>query len=152
MTASRRAVELTVAAARAASDRKALDLVALDVSDRLVLTDVFLVAAASNERQVGAVVDAVEESLHALGATPARREGQTQSRWVLLDFGELVVHVQHAEERAYYSLERLWRDCPTIELPSDLEDPARPERETDGRVRPSEPDDERQTEQAREAS
>ena len=120
MTASRHAVELTVAAARAAADRKADGLVALDVSGQLVLTDVFLIASASNERQVGAVVDAVEEALHALGAQPVRREGQTQARWVLLDFGDLVVHVQHAEDRAYYALERLWRDCPTIALPADV--------------------------------
>ena len=120
MTASRRAVELTVAAARAAADRKAEGLVALDVSGQLVLTDVFLIASASNERQVGAIVDAVEEALHALDAQPVRREGQTQARWVLLDFGDIVVHVQHAEDRAYYALERLWRDCPTIELPADV--------------------------------
>ncbi len=120
MTASRRAVELTVAAARAAADRKAEGLVALDVSSQLVLTDVFLIASASNERQVGAIVDAVEEALHALGAQPVRREGQTQARWVLLDFGDIVVHVQHAEDRAYYALERLWRDCPVVELPADV--------------------------------
>ncbi|MCL2090065.1 MAG: ribosome silencing factor [Micrococcales bacterium] len=121
MTASRRAVELTVAAARAAADRKAEGLVALDVSGQLVLTDVFLIASAGNERQVGAVVDAVEEALHALGAQPVRREGQTQARWVLLDFGDIVVHVQHAEDRAYYALERLWRDCPVVELPADVD-------------------------------
>lgn len=120
MTASQRAVELTVAAARAAADRKAEDLVALDVSGQLVLTDVFLLASASNERQVGAIVDAVEEALHDLGAQPVRREGQTQARWVLLDFGDIVVHVQHAEDRAYYALERLWRDCPVVELPADV--------------------------------
>jgi len=120
VTASPRAVELTVAAARAAADRKALGLVALDVSGQLVLTDVFLIASGSTERQVGAIVDAVEEALHGLGAAPVRREGQTQARWVLLDFGDLVVHVQHAEDRAYYALERLWRDCPVIELPADL--------------------------------
>ncbi|MCL2468086.1 MAG: ribosome silencing factor [Micrococcales bacterium] len=119
MTASRRAVELTVAAARAASDRKAEALVALDVSGQLVLTDVFLIASAKNERQVAAIVDAVEEALHGLGAQPVRREGQTHARWVLLDFGDLVVHVQHTEDRVYYALERLWRDCPAIELPDD---------------------------------
>jgi len=119
VTASRRAVELTVAAARAASDRKAEALVALDVSGQLVLTDVFLIASAKNERQVAAIVDAVEEALHGLGAQPVRREGQTHARWVLLDFGDLVVHVQHTEDRVYYALERLWRDCPAIELPDD---------------------------------
>ncbi|MDR3068503.1 MAG: ribosome silencing factor [Cellulomonas sp.] len=121
MTASQRAIELTVAAARAAADRKAEGLVALDVSSQLVLTDIFLIASADNERQVGAIVDAVEEALHALGARPVRREGQTQARWVLLDFGDIVVHVQHAEDRAYYALERLWRDCPVVELPADVD-------------------------------
>ncbi|MBU4335211.1 MAG: ribosome silencing factor [Actinobacteria bacterium] len=120
MPASSRAIDLTIAAARAAADRKAEDLVALDVSGQLVLTDAFLIASGSNERQVRAVVDAVEEALHGLGRAPVRREGKAQGRWVLLDFGELVVHVQHAEDRGYYSLERLWKDCPVIELPADV--------------------------------
>ena len=119
MPASPRAVELTIAAARAACDRKADDLVALDVSGQLVLTDAFLIASGTNERQVGAIVDAVEESLHHLGAAAMRREGRSAGRWVLLDFGDLVVHVQHTEDRVYYSLERLWKDCPLIELPAD---------------------------------
>lgn len=119
MAASQRAVELAVVAARAASDRKAEEIIALDVSDRLVLTDVFLIASASNERQVGAVVDAVEEAMLKAGAKPVRREGVRQARWVLLDFVEVVVHVQHAEDRVYYALERLWSDCPVIELPPD---------------------------------
>ena len=120
MAASERAVELAVVAARAASDRKAEEILALDVSERLVLTDVFVIASASNERQVGAIVDAVEEALHALGAKPVRREGVRQARWVLLDFVEIVVHVQHAEDRVYYALERLWSDCPVVELPADV--------------------------------
>jgi ribosome-associated protein len=118
--ASSRAVELTVAAARAAADHKADDLVALDVSEQLVLTDAFLIASGTNERQVGAIVDAIEETLHLLGTTAVRREGKGAGRWVLVDFGELVVHVQHAEDRMYYSLERLWKDCPLIELPADV--------------------------------
>lgn len=118
--ASERALELAIAAARAASDRKAQEIIALDVSERLVLTDVFLIASATNERQVGAIVDAVEEALHALGAKPVRREGVRQARWVLLDFVEIVVHVQHAEDRVYYALERLWSDCPVVELPADV--------------------------------
>ena len=119
MAASERALELAVAAARAASDRKAQEIIALDVSERLVLTDVFLIASATNERQVGAIVDAVEEALHRAGAKAVRREGMRQARWVLLDFVDLVVHVQHAEDRVYYALERLWSDCPVIELPPD---------------------------------
>jgi ribosome-associated protein len=86
----------------------------IDVSDRLAITDAFVLASAPNERQVQAIVDAVEERLRAHGVKPVRREGLTESRWVLLDFVDVVVHVQHAEERAYYALERLWKDCPTI--------------------------------------
>ncbi|QCB93213.1 ribosome silencing factor [Cellulomonas shaoxiangyii] len=119
MPASTRAIELAHAAARAASDLKAQEIIALDVSEQLVLTDVFLIASGTNERQVGAIVDAVEEALHKIGAKPVRREGKGQGRWVLIDFGEIVVHVQHAEDRVYYALERLWKDCPVIELPED---------------------------------
>ena len=119
MPATERAVELAIAAARAASDRKAQEIIALDVSSQLVLTDVFVIASGTNERQVGAIVDAVEEALFRLGAKAIRREGKTQGRWVLIDFGDVVVHVQHQEDRVYYALERLWKDCPVIELPPD---------------------------------
>ena len=117
MTATEYALALTVAAAEAAGDKLARDLVAFDVSDQLVITDVFLICSAANDRQVRAVVDAVEERLLAMGAKPVRREGQREGRWVLLDFGDIVVHVQHEEERTYYSLERIWRDCPVVPLP-----------------------------------
>jgi ribosome-associated protein len=120
LTASERALDLATAAALAAADKLATDVVALDVSDQLVITDVFLLASAPNDRQVRAIVDAVEERLHSLGAKPIRREGEREGRWVLLDFGDLVVHVQHAEEREYYALERLWRDCPAIDLPAEV--------------------------------
>lgn len=119
MTATDRAVELAIAAARAASALKADEIIALDVSEHLVLTDVFLIASGTNERQVGGIVDAIEEALHKLGAKPIRREGKSAGRWVLIDFGDIVVHVQHAEDRVYYALERLWKDCPVIELPAD---------------------------------
>jgi ribosome-associated protein len=124
VTASDRATLLAKAAAIAAADKLATDVVALDVSDQLVITDVFLLAAAPNDRQVRAIVDAVEEKLLTLAAKPVRREGQREGRWVLLDFGDIVVHVQHAEEREYYSLERLWRDCPVIDLPPEARGPA----------------------------
>jgi ribosome-associated protein len=117
VTASDRALELVGVAAGAASEKLATDVVAIDVSDHLVITDVFLLASAPNDRQVRSIVDAVEEALQRRGAKPIRREGEREGRWVLLDFGELVVHVQHAEERTYYALERLWRDCPEIPLP-----------------------------------
>ena len=119
MTATERAVDLAIAAARAASSLKAEEIIALDVSEQLVLTDVFLIASGTNERQVGSIVDAVEEALHKLGAKPIRREGKAAGRWVLIDFGDIVVHVQHAEDRVYYALERLWKDCPLIDLPED---------------------------------
>ncbi len=117
MTATEHARALTVAAAEAAADKLARDLVAFDVSDQLVITDVFLVCSAANDRQVRAVVDAVEERLLELGVKPVRREGQREGRWVLLDFGDVVVHVQHEEERTFYALERIWRDCPVVPLP-----------------------------------
>ena len=120
MTATDHAIALTRAAARAASGKLGNDLVAFDVSEPLAITDVFLIVSASNERQVGAIVDAVEEALLREGAKPARREGHGENRWVLLDFIDLVVHVMHSEERALYALERLWRDCPSIELDADL--------------------------------
>ena len=116
MTATDRALELTRMAAQAASSKLATDIVALDVSDRLAITDVFLVCSASNERQVKAVVDGIEEALDAIDLDPVRREGERGARWILLDYLELVVHVQHVEEREFYGLERLWKDCPAIDL------------------------------------
>lgn len=116
MTATDHAIALTRTAAKAASDKLGGDLVAFDVSEALAITDVFLIVSASNERQVGAIVDAVEEALLAKGVKPARREGHGENRWVLLDFIDIVVHVMHTEERTLYALERLWRDCPRIEL------------------------------------
>ena len=114
MPASERAVELGLAAAQAAADKLASDILLLDVSEQLVITDVFLLASAPNDRQVKAVVDEVEDRLREMGAKPVRREGAAEGRWVLLDFSEIVVHVQHEEERVFYALERLWKDCPVI--------------------------------------
>ena len=116
MPASERAVELGLAAAQAAADKLASDILLLDVSEQLVITDVFLLASAPNDRQVKAVVDEVEDRLRDLGAKPVRREGVQDGRWVLLDFAEIVVHVQHQEERVFYALERLWSDCPVLSL------------------------------------
>lgn len=120
MTATDHAIELVVAAARAGSDKRGEQIVAFDVSEQLAITDAFLLVTATNERQVGAIVDAVEDALREIGAKPIRREGQRDGRWVLLDYGEIVVHVQHEEERQFYALERLWRDCPSIPLPEDV--------------------------------
>lgn len=117
MTASERALELTTLAAIAAAEKKAEQIVAIDVSEQLAITDIFLLCSASNDRQVKAIVDAVEAALDAVDVDPVRREGERDGRWVLLDYLDFVVHVQHAEERAFYALERLWKDCPTIQLP-----------------------------------
>jgi ribosome-associated protein len=114
MTASAEARETALLAAQAAADKLATDVSILDVSDRLAITDAFVLASAPNERQVQSIVDEVEERLRGHGVKPVRREGVAEARWVLLDFVDVVVHVQHAEERAYYALERLWKDCPTI--------------------------------------
>ncbi len=120
MTAAPEAVELTIAAAAAASDKFATDIVAIDVSEQLAITDVFLLCSAANDRQVRAIVDAVEERLHGMGSKPLRREGEAEGRWVLLDYGDIVVHVQLAEERIHYAIERLWKDCPMIALPAEI--------------------------------
>ena len=119
MTASPRSIELAEAAVSAAADKLGTDLAILDVSEQLVITDCFVLAAAPNDRQVKSIVDAVEERLLGLGAKPVRREGERDGRWVLLDYVDIVVHVQHSEERTYYSLERLWKDCPSLPLPAD---------------------------------
>jgi len=122
MAASETASHRAVLAATAASDKLATDLVALDVSDQIALTDVFLICSGRNERMVQAIADEVEERLLADGAKRLRQEGRAEGRWILLDFGDVVVHVFHEEERLFYQLERLWRDCPLISLPAELLD------------------------------
>lgn len=111
-------------AAQAAADKLAQDILVLDVSERLVITDCFVIASAPNERQVQAIVDNVEEQLLAIGTKPVRREGTTEGRWVLLDYVDVVVHVQHTEERSFYGLERLWKDCPRVEFTDASAPPA----------------------------
>ena len=117
MTATDHALDLVQVAAEAAIDKLAQQVIAFDVSEQLAITDAFVLASATNERQVKAIVDEVEDKLRDVGAKPLRREGHREGRWVLLDYGEIVVHVQHEEERAFYALERLWRDCPSIPVP-----------------------------------
>lgn len=122
MTATERSIEMVNAAAQAAADKLAHDIVAYDVSDVLAITDAFVLASAPNDRQVKSIVDAVEEHLQReLDAKPVRREGERDGRWVLLDFVDIVVHVQHSEERVFYALERLWKDCPELDLPPDVQ-------------------------------
>jgi len=120
VTATDRAVELVTIAARAAADKLATDIIAYDVSEQLVITDVFLLCSAANDRQVKAIVDEIEDKLRKADAKPVRREGEREGRWVLLDYLDVVIHVQHAEERVFYALERLWKDCPMIPLPEPV--------------------------------
>ncbi|WP_300609691.1 ribosome silencing factor [Trebonia sp.] len=117
MTAIPRAIELTEIAALAAADKLAQDIVAYDVSEQLAITDVFLLCSGANDRQVRAIIDEVELRMRQAGASLVRREGEREGRWVLLDYLDVVVHVQNKEERLYYALERLWKDCPRIRLP-----------------------------------
>ena len=116
MSATDRSLELARTAAAAADEKLATTISGIDVSDQLALTDAFVIVSASSDRQVGAIVDEVEDQLREKGAKPIRREGERDGRWVLLDFGDIVVHVQHDEERDFYELERLWKDCPEIDL------------------------------------
>jgi ribosome-associated protein len=120
VAATERAIELVHVAAAAASDKLADDIIAFDVSEQLAITDAFLLCSAPNDRQVKAIVDEIDDKMRAAGAKAVRREGQRDARWVLIDFEEIVVHVQHAEDRAFYALERLWGDCPLINLPASV--------------------------------
>ena len=116
MTATAHAREILQIAARAADSKGGEDLVALDVSGPLPLTDVFLLVTGRVERNVVAIAGEIEDQLNEAGVKTLRREGKSEGRWVLLDFGDLVVHVFHEEDRMYYALERLWKDCPVVPL------------------------------------
>ena len=116
MTATDHARELLAIAATAADAKQAEDLVALDVSGPLPLTDIFFLATGRNERNVIAIASEIEDKMIEAGVKTIRREGKAEGRWVLLDFGDLIVHVFHEEDRMYYSLERLWKDCPAIPI------------------------------------
>ncbi|TMQ91890.1 ribosome silencing factor [Actinomadura soli] len=121
MTASERAAQLVRIAAEAAGDKLADDILAYDVSEQLVITDAFVLCSAPSDRQVRAIVDEVEKRLREdAGAKPVRREGEREGRWVLLDYADIIVHIQHEEDRMFYALERLWKDCPLIELPEHV--------------------------------
>lgn len=116
MTATADARELAAIAARAAAARKADNVVVIDVSEPLVITDLFVIASADNERLVNAITEEIEDRLREAGHQPLRREGTRDGRWALLDYGDVVVHVQHDDERDFYGLERLWKDCPIVEI------------------------------------
>lgn len=109
-------------AARAAAAKLAEDIVVIDVSGQLVITDCFVIASGNNDRQVNAIVDEVEEKMRQAGYKPARREGTREGRWTLLDYVDIVVHIQHQDERNFYALDRLWRDCPTVPVELDTPD------------------------------
>lgn len=116
MTASARAIELANILAQESSEKLGENLVALDVTSVNPLADAVLIVSGRNERQVNAIADALEEKMLELGQKMIRREGKSQGRWVLLDFGDIWVHVMHEEHRMFYGLERLWKDCPLIKL------------------------------------
>ncbi|MEV4738399.1 MULTISPECIES: ribosome silencing factor [unclassified Microbacterium] len=115
------AVQMLQLAADAAVSKGGEDLVALNVSEPLPLVDIFLLVTGNSERNVAAIADEVEDRLIEAGHKRVRREGRAEARWVLLDFGDLIVHVFHQEERVYYGLERLWKDCPVV--PFELAEP-----------------------------
>jgi len=117
VTATARATELIEIAALAAADKLAQNIVAYDVSEQLAITDAFLLCSGANDRQVRAILDEIELKLKQAGANLVRREGEREGRWVLLDYMDIVIHVQNAEERTFYALERIWKDCPQIKLP-----------------------------------
>ena len=116
MPATQKAINIANIAASAAADKLAENLVALDVTEPMPLTDIFLLASGRSERQVAAIADEIEDKLLESGIKYLRREGKETGRWILLDFGDLVCHIMHEEDRMYYSLERLWKDCPIIKL------------------------------------
>jgi ribosome-associated protein len=123
MPASKSVIDLTQIAARAIAEKLGTDMIALDLSDQLVLSEVFLIATGGNVRQVDSIADFVEEKLREIGEKPARREGTEE--WVLLDYSDLVVHIQSTTLRNYYMLDRLWNDCPRLELDVVREEIAR---------------------------
>lgn len=122
MPASKSVIELTQIAARACAEKFGTEMIAIDLSDQLVLSEVFLIVTGQNIPQVDAIADAVEVALRLVGEKPARREGGQE--WILLDYSDLVVHIQSKELRQYYMLDRLWNDCPTIELSLPKEETA----------------------------
>ncbi|AFA73986.1 putative iojap-like ribosome-associated protein [Gordonia polyisoprenivorans VH2] len=121
MTASAEALAMARVAALAAEDKLGHDVAVIDVSEQLVITDLFVIASADNERQVNAITDEVEDKMREAGYKPVRREGTREGRWALLDYIDIVIHIQHADERAFYALESLWKDCPTVDVTSDQE-------------------------------
>lgn len=131
MSISDLARRMAATAAHAAQDKLASNIAAIDVSDVLAITEVFVLASADNERQVGSIVDEVEDQMTAQGFEPQRREGNRENRWVLLDYGNIVIHVQRTDQREHYGLDRLYHDCPLLEI-EGIEPPERPGDWTNG--------------------
>lgn len=125
MTASNEAISQVAIVAQAASDKLATDMVALDVSENLPLADVFFLCSARNERMVQSIAEAIDEAMTEAGFPRLRQEGRAEGRWIVMDFGNVIAHVFHEEERLYYQLERLWKDCPLV--PLGLEEGQRPD-------------------------
>lgn len=107
-------------ALRCAADKKAFDLIALDLREVASFTEFFIIASGANQRQAQAISDDIEEKLKKIGTKPVRIEGYSSAEWILLDFGDFIVHVFDKEARGFYDLERLWRDAKHVEIPSDL--------------------------------
>lgn len=124
MSATKQAVRLANVLARAAAEKLGADIIAMDVSEPLAITDVFVLVTASNERQVGAIVDMIDDVAARVGQRVVRREGEDESRWVLLDLLDVIVHIMQPDDRQLYSLERIWRDAPRLDL--DLDAPLPP--------------------------
>jgi len=119
-TASR---TLAITAAAAAAAKKAQDILVLELGDLIGITDFFVIASATNDRQLGTLVDEVERRLKLDGRRPLRREGTKDTGWMLLDYGDVVVHAFTTEQRDFYNLERLWSDAPVVELPAEITAP-----------------------------
>jgi ribosome-associated protein len=116
VSATTTTIDLARAAAAAADDKQAADIIAFDVSEQIAIAEVFLLCSGNTDRQVKAIVDAISDRLRDVAGRPTRREGEREGRWVLLDYVDLVVHVMQTEDREYYALERLWKDCPVVDV------------------------------------
>ena len=116
MTAPQISIDRAKVAAKAADEKLGKNIAVIDVAGVMAITDVFVIVSADNERQVAAIVQEVEDDLTEQGVEPKRREGNRENRWVLLDYGNFVVHIQRDAERDFYGLDRLYADCPAIEV------------------------------------
>ena len=112
--------ERIIAAVQAAAEKKAIDIVVLDLREIASFTDYFVITSGTNERQVQAISDEVYETLKKAGTTAARVEGYKTAEWILLDYGDFIVHVFEQKSRSFYDLERLWRESTRVALPADL--------------------------------